>query len=59
MTEIWITEARKHLNTMDERLKTEKVIFVRRHQRPAFAFVDLEYLTAIQDAIEIDWEGES
>ncbi len=48
-----ISEARKQLNSIDERLKDEHVIFIARHNKKAFAVVDLEYLSAVMETIEI------
>lgn len=48
-----ISEARKQLNSLDERLKDERVIVVTRHNKKAFAVVDLDYLAAVVETIEI------
>lgn len=48
-----ISEARKNLSTIAERLHDERVIFVTRHSRKAFAVVDLEYLEAVMETMEI------
>jgi antitoxin YefM len=48
-----ISEARKQLNSIDERLKDERVIVITRHNKKAFAVVDLEYLSAVMETIEI------
>lgn len=48
-----ISEARKQLNSIDERLKDERVIVVTRHNKKAFAVVDLEYLSAVLETVEI------
>lgn len=48
-----ISEARKQLNSIDARLKDERVIYVARHSKRAFAVVDLEYLSAVMETIEI------
>lgn len=48
-----ISEARKQLNTLDERLKADRVICVTRHSKKAFAVIDLDYLSALMDTIEI------
>lgn len=48
-----ISEARKQFNTLDERLVLDRVIFVTRHNKSAFALVDTEYLCAILETIEI------
>jgi PHD/YefM family antitoxin component YafN of YafNO toxin-antitoxin module len=48
-----ISEARKQLNSIDERLREERVIYVTRHGDRAFAVVDLEYLSAVMETMEI------
>lgn len=52
-TTLDISEARKQLNSIDARLKDERVIVVTRHNKKAFAVVDLEYLSAVLETIEI------
>ena len=48
-----ISEARKQLNSIDERLKDERVIYVTRHNKKAFAVVNLDYLAAVMETLEI------
>lgn len=48
-----ISEARKQLNSLDERLKDERVIYITRHNKKAFAVVDVDYLSAVIETIEI------
>lgn len=48
-----ISEARRQLNTLDARLSTEPVIFITRHHRKAFAVVNIEYLSAMMETLEI------
>ena len=48
-----ISEARKQLNSIDERRKGDRVIVVTRHNKNAFAVVDLEYLAAVLETVEI------
>lgn len=48
-----ISEARKQLNSIDERLKDEQVIVITRHSKQVFAVVDLDYLSAVQETVEI------
>lgn len=54
-----ITEAREQISRLDERLRSEHVIRVTRRNRPVFAVVDLEYLDAILETIEILTDPES
>ena len=50
-----ITDARRQFNTLDERMRHDghKVIHVTRHNRPAFAVVDIEYLEAVLETIDV------
>lgn len=48
-----ISEARKQLNSIDEKLKDQRVIYVTRHNKKAFAVVNLEYLSAVMETLEI------
>ena len=48
-----ISEARKQFSSIDKRLKDDRVIFVTRHNKKAFAVVDLDYLSAVLETIEI------
>jgi PHD/YefM family antitoxin component YafN of YafNO toxin-antitoxin module len=48
-----ISEARKQFNSIDERLKDECIIYITRHNKEAFAVVNLEYLSAVRETIEI------
>ena len=48
-----ISEARKQFNSIDERLKDEHVIVITRHNKRAFAVVNLDYLAAVMETIEI------
>jgi PHD/YefM family antitoxin component YafN of YafNO toxin-antitoxin module len=48
-----ITEARKQLNCIDERLKSDRVIVITKHNKKAFAVVDIQYLASMLQAIEM------
>jgi PHD/YefM family antitoxin component YafN of YafNO toxin-antitoxin module len=48
-----ISEARKQLNSIDARLKEDHVIVITRHNKKAFAVVDLDYLSAVMETMEI------
>lgn len=50
---IAISEARKLLNTIDERLLSEHVIYVARYGRAVFALVDADYLWSILETLDI------
>lgn len=50
---IAISEARGVLNTIDERLASERVIYVMRHGKPVFAIVEPDYLWAILETLAI------
>jgi PHD/YefM family antitoxin component YafN of YafNO toxin-antitoxin module len=47
-----ISAARKQLNSMDERLKRDRVVVVTRHNRSAFALVDLDTLSSVVKTLE-------
>lgn len=48
-----ISEARIQFNRLDERLRDEHVVYVTRHNKKMFAVVDLEYLSAALETIEV------
>lgn len=48
-----ITEARSRINTIDSDLAERPVIVVTRHNKEAFAFVDIEYLETILETVEM------
>ena len=48
-----ISEARRLFNSLDERLKHDHVIRVTRHGKEAFAVVDLEYLDAVLETLDV------
>ena len=48
-----ISEARKQFNTLDERLQDNPVIYVRRHNKQAFAIVNIDYLEAVLETVSI------
>ena len=48
-----ISEARKQFNSLDQLLMSEKVIRITRHNKEAFAIVNLDYLSAILETLEI------
>ena len=48
-----ISEARRQFNSLDERLSTEPIIFVTRHNKKAFAIVDVECISAMLETLEI------
>ncbi len=48
-----ISEARRQLNTLGDRLSTEPVIYVTRHNKAAFAIVDADYISALVETLEI------
>jgi PHD/YefM family antitoxin component YafN of YafNO toxin-antitoxin module len=54
-----ISEARKQFNTLDQRLARERVITITRHNKGAFALVDLDYLTAVLETLEIMSDADS
>lgn len=48
-----ISEARRQFSTLDRRLKDDRVITITRHNREAFAVVDIDYLWAMLETMEI------
>lgn len=48
-----ISEARRQLNSIDNRLSSEPIIYVTRHGKTAFAFVDAECIAAMLETLEI------
>lgn len=54
-----ISEARRQFNSLDERLSTEPIIFVTRHNKKAFAIVDVECISAMLETLEIMSDPES
>ena len=54
-----ITEARRRVNTIDEQLSSEPIIYVTRHGKTAYAFVDAECISAMLETIEIMSDPES
>ena len=54
-----ITEARRQFNKLGERLRDEQVIYITRHNKQAFAVVDIEFLSSILETIEILSDPES
>ena len=54
-----ITEARKRITQIDSQVKDNRVIKVTRRGKEVFAFVDIEYLSALLETIEIMKDPES
>ncbi len=48
-----ISEARKQLNSLDQRLSKEPIIYVTRHNKNAFVIVDHGCMSAILETLEI------
>jgi antitoxin YefM len=48
-----ISEARKQFSKLDKRLKEERLIWVTRHNKKAFAIVDMELMEAVLETLEI------
>ncbi len=48
-----ISDDRKQLNSPDKRLTKERVIYITRHNKKAFAVVDLDYFSAVMETVEI------
>jgi PHD/YefM family antitoxin component YafN of YafNO toxin-antitoxin module len=52
-TTLDITEARKQFTKLDERLREDRVIWITRHNKRAFAVVDTDLLETVLETIEI------
>lgn len=48
-----ISEARRQLNSLDERLEEEFVIYITRHNKKAFVMVNLDYFSGLGETLEI------
>lgn len=48
-----ISEARKRFNTLDRDLRERPVIYITRHNKSAFAVVDVDYLETIMETMEV------
>lgn len=48
-----ISEARKQFSRLDERLREDRVIWITRHNKRAFAVVDTDLLQTVLETIEI------
>ena len=48
-----ISEAKKQMSRLQERLKDEQLIWVTKHNKRAFAVVDMDFLEALLETIEI------
>lgn len=55
-----ISEAHRQLSSLDERLSSSQpIIYVTRHNKKAFAVVDLEFLGALLETMEVINDPES
>ncbi len=54
-----ISEARRTFNQLDTRLDKEPVIYITRHNKEAFAVINVEFLETILETIEIVSNPES
>lgn len=48
-----ISEARKKFNTLDIDLEERPVIIITRHNKEAFAVVNIDYLEMIQETLDV------
>jgi PHD/YefM family antitoxin component YafN of YafNO toxin-antitoxin module len=48
-----ISEARKQFSQLDKRLREDRVIWITRHNKKAFAIVDTDLLETVLETIEI------
>jgi len=54
-----ISEARKRFNTLDRDLADNAVIYITRHNKRAFAVVNVDYLSTIMETLEILADSET
>jgi len=54
-----ITDFRNNWTSMQERVRDQQVIRITKHGKDAFAVVDIEYLQAVLETIEIMSDPES
>lgn len=48
-----ISEARTQISKLDERLREEQLIWITKHNKRAFACVDMEFMEALLETLEI------
>lgn len=48
-----ISEARKQFTQLDERLREDRLIWVTRHNKQVFAVVDIDWMQAVLETLEI------
>ncbi len=58
-TTLDISEARTQISSLEQRLRDEQVIKITKHGKDAFAVVNLDYLEAVLETIEIMSDPES
>jgi PHD/YefM family antitoxin component YafN of YafNO toxin-antitoxin module len=58
-TTLDISEARKGFSRLPERLQEERLIWITRHSKRAFAVVDREFMEAVLETLEILRDPES
>lgn len=54
-----ITEARNQFGQLQQRVRQEQIIYVTKRGKDAFAVVDVDYLQAVLETIEIMTDPES
>lgn len=52
-TTLDISEARRQLNSLDQRLEETSVIYITRHNKNAFVAVDLAFFSGLMETLEI------
>lgn len=48
-----ISEARKRFNTLDRQLQDDPVIVITRHNKKAFAVINIDYLETLMETMEV------
>ena len=52
-TTLDISEARRQFNSLDKRLDSDQIIYITRHGKEAFAIVNMDYLRAVLETMDI------
>ena len=48
-----ISEARKQFNSLDQRLRDERMIVVKRHNKEVFGLIDLDFFEALMETMYV------
>jgi len=53
VAELEISQARARFGTLDKLVRGNQVVYVKRHKRPVFAVVGIEFLETLMETIEV------